>query len=127
MEWCWVFTLKAGVAEKKYYRIGEVCEIAGLKQHVLRYWESEFKKFIRPHRPSSKQRLYRRSDIDNILKIKTLLRDEGYTIPGAKKFLSEGKDVQRAEQPGPASTDPKQFVADLKEELVAIQNILKKE
>ena len=115
------------MADKKYYKIGEVCEITGLKQHVLRYWESEFKKFIRPYRPSSKQRLYRRSDIDNILKIKALLRDEGYTIPGAKKFLSEDKEVKRAEQPVMASTDPKKFVADLKEELVAIQKILKKE
>lgn len=115
------------MSDKKYYKIGEVCEITDLKQHVLRYWESEFKKFIRPHRPSSKQRLYRRCDIDNILKIKKLLRDEGYTIPGAKKFLSEGKDVEVLESSSGASVDPKKFVADLKEELVAIQKILQKE
>ena len=114
------------MANKKYYRIGEVCEITDLKQHVLRYWESEFKKFIRPYRPSSKQRLYRRSDIDNILQIKALLRDEGYTIPGAKKFLSEAKDVERPEQPK-AAIDPKTFVTGLKEELQEIQKILNKE
>lgn len=113
------------MSEKKYYRIGEVCEITDLKQHVLRYWESEFKKFIRPYRPSSKQRLYRLSDIENILKIKKLLRDEGFTIPGAKKYLSEGKEVNYS---GNSSTsDPQKFVAGLKEELVAIQEILKKE
>ena len=114
------------MADKKYYKIGEVCELTGLKQHVLRYWESEFKKFIRPYRPSSKQRLYRSSDIDNILKIKSLLRDEGYTIPGAKKFLLEGKELKKVEESEAKSTDPKIFVANLKEELVAIQKILKK-
>jgi DNA-binding transcriptional MerR regulator len=113
------------VSEKKYYRIGEVCEITDLKQHVLRYWESEFKKFIRPYRPSSKQRLYRQCDIDNILKIKKLLRDEGFTIPGAKKYLAEGKTVESSNNS--SSSDPHKFVAGLKEELVAIQEILKKE
>jgi len=112
------------VSEKKYYRIGEVCEITDLKQHVLRYWETEFKKFIRPHRPSSKQRLYRQSDIDNILKIKKLLRDEGFTIPGAKKYLSAGKEIEYTDS---SLLDPKKFVAGLKEELAAIQEILKKE
>jgi DNA-binding transcriptional MerR regulator len=115
------------VSEKKYYRIGEVCEITDLKQHVLRYWESEFKKFIRPHRPSTKQRLYRQADIDNILKIKKLLRDEGYTIPGAKKYLSEGKEVDTSAASSSSSSDPKQFVAGLKEELAAIEEMLKKE
>ncbi len=114
------------MSDKKYYKIGEVCEITDLKQHVLRYWESEFKKFIKPHRPSTNQRLYRRCDIDNILKVKKLLRDEGYTIPGAKKFLSEGKDFE-VRDPSGAADDPKKFVADLKEELVAIQKLLKKE
>ena len=84
------------IPDKQYFKIGEVCEIAGVKQHVLRYWESEFKKFIRPKRATSKQRLYRRIDVENILKIKKLLKDEGFTIPGAKKYLLRNKDDRKS-------------------------------
>jgi DNA-binding transcriptional MerR regulator len=58
----------------------------GVDTHVLRYWESEFA-IIKPFRGKSKQRLYRRQDVENLLRIKGLLHDEGYTISGARKFL----------------------------------------
>ena len=57
--------------DKRYYRIGEVSEIAGVKPYVLRYWESEFRWMV-PQKSRSKQRLYRRRDIDTILLIKKL-------------------------------------------------------
>lgn len=79
--------------ERLYYRIGEVSRITGIKPHVLRYWESEFK-VIKPHKGGSLQRLYRRKDLDLILKIKKLLYEEGFTISGAKKKI---KDLERAE------------------------------
>src|SRR4030067_3322742 len=79
--------------ERLYYRIGEVSRITGLKPHVLRYWESEFK-VIKPHKGGSLQRLYRRKDLDLILKIKKLLYEEGSTIFGAKKKI---RDFDRAE------------------------------
>jgi DNA-binding transcriptional MerR regulator len=79
--------------ERLYYRIGEVSRITGLKAHVLRYWESEFK-VIRPHKEGSLQRLYRRKDLDLILKIKKLLYEEGFTIAGAKKKI---RDLERLE------------------------------
>jgi len=79
--------------ERLYYRIGEVSRITGLKPHVLRYWESEFK-VIKPHKGGSLQRLYRRKDLDLILKIKKLLYEEGFTIAGAKKKI---RDVERLE------------------------------
>ncbi len=79
--------------ERLYYRIGEVSRITGIKPHVLRYWESEFK-VIKPHKGVSLQRLYRRKDLDLILKIKKLLYEEGFTISGAKKKI---KDLERAE------------------------------
>ena len=79
--------------ERLYYRIGEVSRITGLKTHVLRYWESEFK-VIKPHKGGSLQRLYRRKDLDLILKIKKLLYEEGFTIAGAKKKI---RDVERLE------------------------------
>jgi DNA-binding transcriptional MerR regulator len=79
--------------DRLYYRIGEVSRITGLKQHVLRYWESEFK-VIKPHKGGSLQRLYRRKDLDLILKIKKLLYEEGFTIARAKKKI---RDMERLE------------------------------
>lgn len=76
-----------GIPDKLYFKIGEVCEITGVKQHVLRYWESEFR-ILAPQRANSRQRLYRRSDVENILRIKRLLKEEGFTISGAKKLLA---------------------------------------
>ena len=60
------------IPDKLYFKIGEVKKITGVEAHVLRYWESEFK-IIRPQRASSKQRLYRKVDVENILAIKKLL------------------------------------------------------
>jgi len=74
--------------ERLYYRIGEVSRVTGLKPHVLRYWESEFK-VIKPHKGGSLQRLYRKKDLDLILKIKKLLYDEGFTIAGAKRKIRD--------------------------------------
>ena len=79
-------------SERLYYRIGEVSRITGLKPHVLRYWESEFK-VIRPYKGGSLQRLYRKKDLDLILKIKKLLYEDGFTIAGAKKKI---RDLERA-------------------------------
>ena len=80
-------------SERLYYRIGEVSRITGLKPHVLRYWESEFR-VIKPHKEGSFQRLYRRKDLELILKIKKLLYEDGFTIAGAKKKI---RDLERAE------------------------------
>jgi DNA-binding transcriptional MerR regulator len=73
--------------DKLYYRIGEVSRIAGVKPHVLRYWEQEFK--LRPEKFGGTQRRYRREDLETILTIKTLLYDERFTIAGAKQRLLE--------------------------------------
>lgn len=74
------------IPDKLYFKIGEVADIAGVKPHVLRYWESEFKA-IRPTKSRSKQRLYRQQDIELILRLKDLLYNQGYTISGARKQL----------------------------------------
>lgn len=73
-------------AEKLYYRIGEVEQIAGVPAYVLRYWESEFK-LLRPKKNPAGQRLYRRRDLEMVQRIKTLLYDERLTLEGAKKRL----------------------------------------
>lgn len=82
--------LGPGVPDKLFFRIGEIAEIVGVEPHVLRYWEGEFK--IRPQRSSTGQRMYRRKDLAKFLRIKKLLHDEGYTIAGARKALSEGSE-----------------------------------
>jgi DNA-binding transcriptional MerR regulator len=73
---------------KLYYRIGEVSRITGIKPYVLRYWESEFR-WMAPQKSRSKQRLYRRKDIEMIQLIRRLLHEERYTIAGARKRLRE--------------------------------------
>ncbi len=73
---------------KLYYRIGEVSKITGVKPYVLRYWESEFR-WMAPQKSRSKQRLYRRKDIEMILLIRQLLHEQRYTIAGARKHLRE--------------------------------------
>jgi DNA-binding transcriptional MerR regulator len=73
--------------DKLYFRIGEVSAISGVPAYVLRFWETEFKK-IKPKRTSSGQRLYRKSDVELILRIKHLLYVNKYTIQGAKQFLT---------------------------------------
>lgn len=79
---------KNTIPDRVYFRIGEVSSIVGVDPHVLRYWESEFK-VIKPRRAKSKQRLYRRQDVEKLLQIKSLLHDEGYTIAGAKRLLKQ--------------------------------------
>jgi DNA-binding transcriptional MerR regulator len=74
--------------DKRYYRIGEVAELTGIKPYVLRYWESEFR-WMAPVKSRSKQRLYRPRDIEIIELIKRLLYAERFTIEGAKKKLRE--------------------------------------
>jgi DNA-binding transcriptional MerR regulator len=73
---------------KLYYRIGEVSDIVGVQPHVLRYWETEFRT-IRPQKSSKGQRVYSRRDVEKLLRVKDLLKNQGFTIAGARKRLSE--------------------------------------
>lgn len=77
------------VADKLFYKIGEVSNIVGVKPYVLRYWESEFP-FLRPSKNRAGQRVYTRKNIDLILQVKNLLYQEKYTIAGVKRRFREG-------------------------------------
>ncbi|MEN9580895.1 MAG: MerR family transcriptional regulator [Pseudomonadota bacterium] len=73
---------------KLYYRIGEVARIVGVQPHVLRYWETEFRT-IRPQKSSKGQRIYSRRDVEKLLRVKDLLKHQGFTIAGAKRRLRD--------------------------------------
>lgn len=76
------------IAKKEYYSIGEVCEITGLKPHVLRYWETQFKSLM-PVKNRAGNRAYRKRDIEMIQLVKTLLYERKFTIDGARQKLAE--------------------------------------
>jgi DNA-binding transcriptional MerR regulator len=87
------------IPEKLFFKIGEVCELAGVQAHVLRYWETEFPT-LAPQKNRAGQRTYRRRDVEMALRIKELLYDEQYTIAGAKKKLANelrGGSMREAE------------------------------
>ena len=74
--------------DKIYFKIGEVARLTGVKPYVLRYWETEFNA-IQPVKSRSRQRLYRKRDVELILKIKELLYESRFTIEGARKRIRE--------------------------------------
>ena len=110
------------IPDKLYFKIGEVCDIVGVKQHVLRYWETEFS-ILRPHRAASQQRLYRRADVENVLRIKKLLKEEGFTISGARKMLVKEKQEQKL---AGVSAKNVELLQTIKSELHAIKGLLEK-
>ncbi len=111
-----------GLPDKTYFRIGEVARITRVKPYVLRFWESEFK-MMTPPKSRSKQRMYRKKDIETILKIKQLLYAERFTIEGARKRLAS----ERREEAVEAREEAKLPTAELRRmraELEKIQQLL---
>ncbi len=102
---------------KRFFRIGEVSRIIGVKPYVLRYWEMEFPS-IRPKRADdSRQRIYQREDIETIVEIKKLLYEEKLTVEGAKRKLKAVKKTK--------SMPPINLLKEIKEELGQILKMLK--
>lgn len=119
--------------KKLYYSISEVSKITDLEQYVLRYWESEFDQ-LKPAKNRAGNRIYTNRDIKLILYIKKLLRDERYTIEGAKQVLKTfTPDVDTGEQlelmdppkPRPKIKD-EQLRADVLEVKQFLEDLLKK-
>src|ERR1700727_3733668 len=87
-------TVAPEIPDKLYFRIGEGARLCEVPAYVLRFWEGEFPQ-LKPNKGGTGQRLYRRRDVEMALRIKTLLYDEGYTIPGARQaFKSELKQKE---------------------------------
>src|ERR1041385_6829512 len=94
------------IPEKLYFRIGEVSRLCHLPAYVLRFWETEFPQ-LKPVKSSTGQRMYRRKDVESVLRIKQLLYEEGFTIPGARQHLrAEVKsDTKQSPLPFPARSN----------------------
>jgi DNA-binding transcriptional MerR regulator len=113
------------IPNKLYFKIREVSAIAGVEPYVLRYWESEFKA-IKPERTHSKQRIYRKRDVELILEIKKMLYEEKLTIAGTRQRLQElnarGKKQLRLDF---NKKDPQSILKEIKQELMAIREMLR--
>src|SRR6202008_982278 len=98
------------IPDKLYFRIGEVAILCHLPAYVLRFWESEFPQ-LKPVKSSTGQRMYRRKDVESVLRIKRLLYEEGFTIPGARQHLRAEVKTDRKQDPLPF---PARSTSDLK-------------
>ena len=86
------------IPNKIYFKIGEVAQFMGVEPYVLRYWETEFPE-IAPVQSKSKQRLYKREDVEKIAQIRDLLHKQGFTIKGARQKLVELKSPKSNKVP----------------------------
>jgi DNA-binding transcriptional MerR regulator len=108
------------IPEKLYFRIGEVAELCILPAYVLRFWETEFPQ-LKPVKSSTGQRMYRRKDVESVLKIKKLLYEEGFTIAGARQHLRSEHKGEKKQAPLPF---PERSTADLKNIRQGLREIL---
>ena len=106
------------IPSKRYFTIGEVSELCGVKPHVLRYWEQEFTQ-LKPVKRRGNRRYYQRHDVILIRQIRSLLYDQGFTIGGARQQLS-GENAKED------VTQSNQLVKQIKTELEEILQTLKK-
>lgn len=107
----------SGIPEKPYFKIGEVARLCAVKPYVLRYWETEFKS-IRPQKTKSQQRLYRKRDVELLLRIRHLLYEKRFTIEGARSRLRElGADEGPVQVPPAAAETTLETLRKIKQGL----------
>jgi DNA-binding transcriptional MerR regulator len=109
------------IPDKLFFKIGEVADLAGVEQHVLRYWEDEIDA-LRPSKNKSGQRLYQKKDVELVFKIKRLLYEEKFTIAGAKNKL---KKIKRKETQMDFAYDREVFLEWKKDLKTDLESILK--
>lgn len=112
---------------KLYYSTSEVAELLGVEQSTLRYWDKEFAEFaeFRPARHNSKHRKYTPEVITNVKHLQHLLHVKGMTIEGAKKYLRDSKQSQKATNKGLSNADAAVLkLKAIREELIAMQHML---
>src|ERR1700681_781048 len=113
-------TVDVLIPENLYFRIGEVSRLCQLPAYVLRFWETEFPQ-LKPVKSSTGQRMYRCKDVESVLRIKQLLYEEGFTIPGARQHLRAEIKTDRKQDPLPFPARP---TSDLKFICHGLQEIL---
>ena len=110
------------IPAKRYFTIGEVGDLCGVKPHVLRYWEQEFTQ-LKPVKRRGNRRYYQHHEVLLIRKIRELLYEQGFTISGARNRLGEGREVPQ-QDPDAAVRLTAQELHALRTELNSIRDML---
>ena len=110
------------IAKKAYYSIGEVCDLTGLKAHVLRYWETQFE-LLHPTKNRAGNRVFRPKEIELILLVRHLLYEQKFTIDGARQRLL---DMRKGGEILAVTRDmvDREFLAGMKQELQQVKEVL---
>ena len=111
------------IPEKLYFRIGEVARLCRLPAYVLRFWETEFPQ-LRPVKSSTGQRMYRKRDVENVLRIRKLLYEDGFTIAGARTQLREEIKSEKKQTTLPFPTGARGDLKHIRQGLKDILQIL---
>lgn len=111
------------VARRQYYSIGEVCDLTGLKPHVLRYWETQFE-MLNPTKNRAGNRVYRPREVELILLVKHLLYEKRFTIEGARQHLLELRRGGSLERERERVLEPA-ILSELREELEGLRELLR--
>jgi DNA-binding transcriptional MerR regulator len=111
------------IPDKLYFRIGEVATLCRLPAYVLRFWESEFPQ-LKPVKSSTGQRMYRRRDVENVLRIKQLLYEQGFTIVGARQQLRSETKVDKGQSAIPFPVQAPAEMQRIRQGLREILNLL---
>jgi DNA-binding transcriptional MerR regulator len=107
---------------QEFFSIGEVCELTGLKPHVLRYWESQFK-FLNPAKNRSGNRVYQRREVELVVLVTHLLYVEKYTIDGARQKVDEHRKKGQLKPNARRALDVHTLAA-IEQELVEVLSLL---
>lgn len=109
------------IPAKRYFTIGEVSELCGVKPHVLRYWEQEFNQ-LKPVKRRGNRRYYQHHEVLLVRRIRELLYNQGFTISGARNRLDEGGGVV---SPSVDKTEGQKATASLRQELQSVIEMLR--
>jgi DNA-binding transcriptional MerR regulator len=111
------------IPDKLYFRIGEVATLCRLPAYVLRFWESEFPQ-LKPIKSSTGQRMYRRRDVESVLRIKQLLYEQGFTISGARQQLRAETKSDKSQSAIPFPTQAAPEIQHIRQGLREILDLL---
>jgi DNA-binding transcriptional MerR regulator len=111
------------IPDKLYFRIGEVATLCHLPAYVLRFWESEFPQ-LKPVKSSTGQRMYRKRDVESVLRIKQLLYEQGFTISGARQQLRTETKSERTQTAIPFPSQSAPELQNIRQGLREILNLL---